>query len=397
MTARPRSNAPTTKTSTKTTTARTTPTTAPAAPSTARSATARHRVPVGRFAVAGLACATLALGLSTTGALAGSGPEVPVRATLSSGPGDTPLKSLLAGLPDDVTDAAVVRVSGGGPRAAFTGAAGPVAGDARFPVGSVTKVFTDTLVLGLTAEQGIGIDQPVRWFLPDLVPAAYHGVTIRMLLDHTSDLPRAARVRLGPEALVRASFARDAGGRSGRTPAPGTAQQYNGLNSFLAGVLVERLAGRPYADVLADRILTPLGLTRTGMSAQRDVAWAWAEGGLESTTADLDRFLSALLGGQLLPPAAQRHLFEIPDVPGAPGNTSCPSRTACFSAGGLMRVRLSDGSRVWGKTGSLGGWTSGVFASAEQPRPAAYALRPDAKAGPGAQRDRVFALVDAAL
>ncbi|MFJ6939754.1 serine hydrolase domain-containing protein [Streptomyces sp. NPDC101132] len=394
MTARPRSSTRTAPTALPAT--RTTALTATA--SAAGPATARRRVPVGRFAVAGLACATLALGLSTTGALAGSGPSAPVRGTLSSGPGDTPLRSLLARLPDDVTDAAVVRVSGEGPgAAAFTGAAGPVAGDARFPVGSVTKVFTDTLVLRLTAEQGIGIDQPVRWYLPDLVPAAYDGVTIRRLLDHTSDLPRAARVRLGPEALVRASFARDAAGRSGRIPAPGTAQQYNGLNSFLAGLLVERLAGRPYAEVLADRILTPLGLTRTGMSAQRDVAWAWAEGGLESTTADLDRFLSALLGGELLPPAAQRHLFEIPDVPGAAGNTSCPDRTACFSAGGLMRVRLSDGSRVWGKTGSLGGWTSGVFASAEHPRPAAYALRPDAQAGPEAQRDRVVALVDAAL
>ncbi|MGW2681502.1 serine hydrolase domain-containing protein [Streptomyces sp. NPDC001436] len=308
----------------------------------------------------------------------------------------TAVRTLLATLPDEVTDAALVRVAGRGMHTPYTGTAGPVEAGARFPVGSVTKIFADALVLQLVAEHRIAIDEPVRGHLPDLIPAAYAGVTVRQLLDHTSDLPRPARVPLGPYAVVAASFEADAAARPGRTPAPGTVQQYNGLNSFVAGLLVEQVTGRPFASELDRRILRPLALRHTALSEDPSIAWAWAEGGLMSTAADLDAFMRALMEGRLLPAAQQRHLFEVPALPSAPENTSCPTAAACFSAGGLMGIELN-GTKVWGKTGSSGGWTSGVFASTEQRRRTVYTLRPDALATPAQQRTRVEAVVAAAL
>ncbi|MFE2289171.1 serine hydrolase domain-containing protein [Streptomyces sp. NPDC059443] len=357
--------------------------------------TSRPR-PARRLAVTatGLALAALAAGLAGAPA-ATAAPQASGSHTSPETSDPAAVRALLATLPDGVTDAALVRVSGRGVRIPYTGTAGPVEADASFPVGSVTKIFTDAIVLQLVAEHRIGMDEPVRPHLPDLIPAAYAGVTVRQLLDHTSDLPRPQGAP-DARAMVAASFAADAAAHPGRIPAPGTVQQYNGLNSFVAGLLVEQVTGRSYAGELDRRILRPLALRHTALSEDPAVARAWSEGGLTSTAADLDAFLRALLDGRLLPPRQQRHLFEVPAVPSAPGNTSCPTSEACFSAGGLMGIELN-GTKVWGKTGSMGGWTSGIFASADDHRRTVYALRPASAATPAQQRARVVAVVEAAL
>ncbi|WP_051717083.1 serine hydrolase domain-containing protein [Streptomyces sp. NRRL F-5727] len=350
-----------------------------------------------RLTVTCVALAALATGLAAAPtAMATAAPGAPASHDSRDTRDATAVRALLATLPDGVTDAAVVRVSGRGMHGPYTGTAGEVQANGRVPVGSVTKVFTDAMVLQLVAEHRIGIDEPVRRYLPEVLPAAYGDVTVRQLLDHTSDLPRPARVPLDPRGVVAASFAADAADRPGRVPAPGTVQQYNGLNSFVAGLLVEEVTGRSYAHELDRRILRPLALRHTGLSDEPAIAWAWSEGGLTSTPGDLDAFLKALLGGRLLAPAQQRHLFEVPAVPGAPENTSCPTGTACFSAGGLMGIELN-GTKIWGKTGSSGGWTSGVFATTDHRRRTVYTLRPNPLATPQQQRTRIEAVVEAAL
>ncbi|MFF4079260.1 serine hydrolase domain-containing protein [Streptomyces sp. NPDC001777] len=349
-----------------------------------------------RLAVTGAALAVLCTGPAVAPVASAASRGSAAASEPSPGGGPAAVEKLLAALPDPVTDAALVRVAGRGLRTPYTGTAGPVEAGAGFPVGSVTKIFTDAVVLRLVAEGRIGIDDPIRPRLPDLVPAAYAGVTVRQLLDHTSDLPRPVQVPLDPRGVVAASFEADAAEHPGRVPASGKVQQYNGLNSFVAGLLVERLTGRPFVQELDRRVLRPLGLRHTALSTDPAVAWSWAEGGLTSTAADLDAFLRALLAGRLLPPAQQKHLFEIPAVRSGPENTSCPPATPCFSAGGLMGVELN-GTKVWGKTGTNGGWTSGIFASVEQHRRTVYALRPGSRATPGEQRARVETVITAAL
>ncbi|MEU8889654.1 serine hydrolase domain-containing protein [Streptomyces sp. NPDC048442] len=364
---------------------------------------------VPRIATAGIALAALACCVSTPSALAA--PAVPTAPTTlvvaqgdrtsapdstapdSTAPDSAALRALLARLPDDVSDGALVRMGTAGHPGAWAGSAGPVTPGAQLPVGSVTKIFTNALVLRLAAEHRIAIDAPVRTYLPALIPTAYAEVTVRQLMDHTSDLPHAAGGPADPQSVVRASFAADEAAHPGRTPAPGTAQQYNGLNSFVAGLLVERTTGRSYGDALQRHILRPLGLRHTRMSTDPSAAWYWAEGGLVSTAADLDRFMTALLRGRLLPPAQQRHLYEVPAVPNAQENT-CLSATACFSAGGLMRFDAA-GTTVWGKTGSGPGWASGMFATRHAERRMVYAHNPSATATRKQQIARVVEFVNA--
>lgn len=311
-----------------------------------------------RIAVTGIALAVLAVGAGAPAALAASGGSggsegsaaTAVHARQGAAHDPAALRALLASLPDGLSSGALVRLSGDGLRMPWTGTGGPVAADAEVPIGSVTKLFTNALVLRLVAEHRIEIDAPVRRYLPDLIPGAYAGVTVRQLMDHTSDLPKVTGESAVPRTLVLETFAQDAAARPPRTPAPGTAQQYNGMNTFVAGLLVERTTGRTYEEELQRRVLRPLGLRQTRMSTDPRTAGFWAEGGLVSTAADLDRFMAALLGGRLLPPAQQRHVYEVPDVPNALEN-KCLSSKACFSAAGLMRYETA-GATVWGKTGS---------------------------------------------
>ncbi|MFE9650530.1 serine hydrolase domain-containing protein [Streptomyces sp. NPDC006365] len=77
-----------------------------------------------------------------------------------------------------------------GRRDGATATAGPVTADAHARIGSVTKAFTNTVVLQLVAEHRIGLDTPARRYIPQVLPKAYHRVTVHQLLDHTSGLPR---------------------------------------------------------------------------------------------------------------------------------------------------------------------------------------------------------------
>jgi D-alanyl-D-alanine carboxypeptidase len=192
------------------------------------------------------------------------------------------------------------------------------------------------------------------------------------------------------------------------------ARQYNGVNTFVVGLLVEKVTGRTFEDELTRRIIRPLGLRDTRLPSSGDMSipapharvyvgtdevteqspWAWAEGGMISTVADLDRFMTALFRGRLLPPAQQKLAFTVPNVSSAPTNTNCINKTSCFSVGGLMRVTLDNGVTVWGKTGSRPGWTNGVFATRDLKRRVTYSLNPS---GTASERPYVMAVINSAF
>lgn len=377
-----------------------------------------------RLAVTGLALAAITTGACIPTVMASA--AVPQRPTGAAVFDPAPMRDLLSHLPDPVVAGALVRVAGDGQAMPWTGTAGEVSGDDHFRIGSVTKIFTSTVVLQLVAERRIAIDAPVRRYLPDLIPAEYGTVTVRELLDHTSGLPAPAgvpgpsdgpgwwRKSVSPQDVVRNAFAAVESQGAGQPPKPGSVQQYNGVNTFVAGLLVEKVTGRTFKDELTRRIIRPLGLRNTSLPASDDMSipapharvyvgtdevteqspWAWAEGGMISTSADLDRFMIALFRGRLLPPAEQKLVFTVPDVTSAPTNTNCINKTSCFSVGGLMRATLDNGVTVWGKTGSMPGWTNGVFATRDLKRRVAYSLNPT---GTTSERPYVMAVVNCAF
>ena len=343
-------------------------------------------------------------------------------------PNGKALRASIAGLPNAQLTSAVVLVDGKDGRWSGTSGSGdltdgrPVAADGRFRIGSISKVFTAAVVLQLAAEKRVDLDGTIQHYLPGVLPADYPPITVRQLLNHTSGLP--AGGDLGEDDGSAQWFVDHAA--EGWTPQqvvasigdepmqfePGTAQEYNGMNYYLAGLLVERVTGRSYTQEVNARILRPLGLRDTsvpaaddtrlphptahayltvpeadGATEQVDVTrqspWPWAEGGMISSAPDLDRFLTALLRGRLLPPAQQAELFSVPDVPNVQ-NPNCDigptTGRACFSTG-LMRFSTPSGAVLWGKTGSRPGYSSGIFATRDAARDLVYSLTPTSRDG----------------
>ncbi|MFF3319525.1 serine hydrolase domain-containing protein [Streptomyces sp. NPDC003035] len=271
------------------------------------------------------------------------------------------LRAALAGLPDASVRGAMVKVSGRDGRWSGTAGDWTAPADAPFAIGSITKLFTATVTLQLVGEGRLSLDDTVQELLPGLLPSSYEPITVGQLLSHTSGLQKPECVRSGaPVEVVTSAVS------CGTPTAPGGTAQYNGINYFIAGLVVEKVTGRTYAEELHDRVLRPLGLRHTSLPADD---WAWAEGGMVSRASDLNRFLNTLIRGGLLPPAEQKLLFTLPSVPGA-----------SFSYGGLSRTRLPDGGPVvWGKSGSNRGYASGVFATADLDRVVVYSTLPTGK------------------
>lgn len=319
------------------------------------------------------------------------------------------LRAAISGLPSDDATAALVRVSGTG--GVWRGSAGvhdlvsgrPADPAGRFRAGSVTKVFTAAVVLQLAGEGRIGLDRPVRHYLPDLIPATYGKVTVRQLLNHTSGLPSVDpgngdtvedwyehRFDLtDPAEVVRETTA--------HRPdfAPGTQQHYANIGYTVAGLLIERVTGDTYASQVSRRVLEPLNLKDTyfpgtdpsirgrhnrgyqifGTEGElRDVTvWgasdAWAAGDLISTTADLERFTRALFGGQVVRGPLLEEMFTLPDASVREYGTGKP---AAFSAG--LSVMTLGGRQVWGKTGGRWGYNTAVAATRDLSRTLVYSV-----------------------
>ncbi|MFD8631657.1 serine hydrolase domain-containing protein [Streptomyces sp. NPDC059533] len=308
--------------------------------------------------------------------------------------------------PDALATGTMVRVSGAGvPGHVWTKATGPLSQDpaASFRIGSATKLFTSTLVMQLVAEGRFTLDTPIHDILPETIPAHWQPITIGQLLSHTSGLgmpcaPLGDGLGLTPEKVV-AAWTREG------CPAPQypvTKQQYNGGNYFILGLAIEKVTGRSYADELQRRITRPLGLRHTYLPRTGDASmptpslaeptpqepWAWAEGGMISNAPDMERFTKALLGGRLLPPAQQKQLFVKPELSKA--------EKIPYSLGGLMFFTM-DGTEVWGKTGSMAQYSSGVFGTADGRRTVTWSFLPTPTAGSTDIVNRVGGIVKAAL
>lgn len=144
-----------------------------------------------------------------------------------------------------------------------TGNESPLDADTRFRIGSVTKTFTAVLIMQCRDDGLLGLDDPLGRHLE--LPA--HGdLTIRNLLSHTSGLQREpfgdVWDTLRPPDVRQLLAELD---RAEQVLPPGRRFHYSNLAFSLLGHLVGSLRGGTWEEVLADRILVPLGLSATTM------------------------------------------------------------------------------------------------------------------------------------
>jgi CubicO group peptidase (beta-lactamase class C family) len=137
--------------------------------------------------------------------------------------------------------------------------------DSLFQVGSITKVWTTTLVMRLVEDGRLDLDVPVRDQLPGFAVAeesATAEITLRQLLSHASGFDGDTFVDTGRGDDCLAAFV-GLLGDSRQLFAPGTAWSYNNAGFVVAGRLVEHVTGTSWDAALRTWVVEPLGLTRT--------------------------------------------------------------------------------------------------------------------------------------
>lgn len=207
-----------------------------------------------------------------------------------------------------------------------------------YPMGSITKVFTATMLARLWEQGIVNLEDPVQEYVPEYQPhSPFVGTlptTLRQLATHTSGLPRDAPVNFwcdytGFLWLIT-------GGQTQMTfyvdcdslllslddltlvNPPEVYAHYSNLNIQILGLALERACGQPFAGYMEEEILGPLGMTDTGftldteqrkrlatgyvctgptiepvVAPEYDLGCAIYSGGLFATVEDLARFVSS--------------------------------------------------------------------------------------------------------
>ncbi len=208
----------------------------------------------------------------------------------------------------------------------------PVTADTAFRIGSITKTFTATAVMQLWEQGLIDLDAPANDYLRAyrLMPAkaTHRPVTARHLLTHTSGLPQLVywsrafkpilgeTVKFGQPVPTLAEFYR---GGLHQVAEPGSRLTYSNHNFATLGQIVEDLTREPLAHYFREHIFDPLGMADTDLirsdrvTARLATGHALSSGGprtvgdcdviavgagaIYSTTSDMARYVTALLGG----------------------------------------------------------------------------------------------------
>jgi CubicO group peptidase (beta-lactamase class C family) len=149
----------------------------------------------------------------------------------------------------------------------------PIDARTSFRLASVTKQMTAAAIMLLVRDGRLRYEDTLPRALPGF-PAYGNGITIRHLLTHTSGLPdyeqlmENAEKAKGPiwtperqirDEEVQALLERETHGLF----APGTSWAYSNSGYVLLGLVAARAAGKPFGDILRERIFAPLGMTRT--------------------------------------------------------------------------------------------------------------------------------------
>jgi CubicO group peptidase (beta-lactamase class C family) len=196
-----------------------------------------------------------------------------------------------------------------------------------YRIGSISKQFTAALVLRQVDRGRLSLNDTIGRYLAVFKPE-WNGVTIEQMLNHTASLPRDWRVmsRAGEDMPRDSLMAMAARSTAPRRP-PGAGFAYSNTGYMLLAMLVEKLYGKSYGDVLRDEIARPLGLSTLGWCGDLEPAGRVAKayhrtpagtlvaapyihpsqmlaGGICSSAGDITRWNRALHGGKVLSAAS---------------------------------------------------------------------------------------------
>src|SRR6478609_5919752 len=155
-----------------------------------------------------------------------------------------------------------------------------VTADSVFQIGSITKLWTSTLVMQLVDEGMLDLDAPIRRYLPEFRledESAAASITTRQLLSHQAGFEGDVFTDTGRGDDAIEKYV-DSITELPQLFAPGELFSYNNAGFSVLGRLVEVLRGESWEEALVARIAKPLGLTHVAPSAYDAILFRAAVG-----------------------------------------------------------------------------------------------------------------------
>jgi D-alanyl-D-alanine carboxypeptidase len=204
----------------------------------------------------------------------------------------------------------------------------------KYRIGSISKIFTATIIFQLIEVGKLELSTPLSKFYPQLPYA--EKITIAQMLNHSSgihsftadsDFPSWLNQKKTPEQLITKMMKADF--------EPGTKHQYSNSNFIILGYIIEKLDKKPYPVALKERISSKIGLKDTYYGGkitaanneansylwqggwkpdtESDMSIPGGAGGIVSTPNNLVKFMNALFNGKLVSPASLIQITTIKD------------------------------------------------------------------------------------
>jgi D-alanyl-D-alanine carboxypeptidase len=262
----------------------------------------------------------------------------------------------------------------------------------QFPIGSITKTFTATVILQLVQQGKLSLSAPISRWVPNVQYSS--AITVKMLLNMTSGIynePGGQLLQVSdadPNTVWTPQQIVDFAEVQGPAESPGQFY-YSDTNYIILGMIAQAVTGKPIQELITQRILEPLHLSHTSFAtaaappdlrvqgydvagpatpprpnqffvSPAELSWSGAAGAMISTVADLQVWARALATGTLLSPSMQRQRLQLvpvppPPLPALPGtgvSADLPTRygLGIYSIGGLL-----------GHKGAVSGYNADMF------------------------------------
>lgn len=248
----------------------------------------------------------------------------------------------------------------------------------KYRIGSITKMFTATMIFQLAEQGKLKLTDTLDKFYPN-VPNAKK-ITVAQLLNHRSGLHNftndaefqtymtAPKTQTEMVAVIS---------KSAPDFEPNARAAYSNSNYVLLGFIVEKASGKSYQNALREKITSKIGLTNTGVGGKINAAGnesysynftgAWkpatetdmsipgGAGAIISTPTDLTKFIEALFAGKLISENSLNQMKTMTEGHGM----------------GMFQYSL-DGKKAFGHTGGIDGFNSVLIYVPEEKLSIAY-------------------------
>ncbi|MFF3624437.1 serine hydrolase domain-containing protein [Streptomyces sp. NPDC002467] len=255
--------------------------------------------------------------------------------------------------------------------------------DDHMRIASIAKAFSGAVALRLVDEGRLSLDDTIGELLP-AQPAAWHAVTLRQLLQHTSGLPDYSAdpeflriLQADPRHVFDPRKLLDFVAGDPLLFRPGALYEYSNSDNIAVALMAEAVTGRRYEELLRELVYRPVGLRQTGLplgyrlprpflhgydvtppAEPEDISEAvgtsgvWASGGIVSTPGELGAFIRAYGGPALLSAKTRKEQLTF-----RPGDSSEPEGPGTNAAGLAIFQYTTRCGVLHGHTGNFPGYT----------------------------------------